>query len=264
MLLPEEENKIVRIANPIGEEISCMRTSLAHSLFQNIAYNLSVGNKDLRMFECGRTYKAISLPLDQLPVEKNVLAIAVCEDGFDFFNLKAQVENLINMTSCEVKIQRSTKTFLHPGVSADYMCGDKIVASFGLVHPVVSKNYDLPESLYYAEIDTEYLASLPVKGYNVNAISKFPIVDRDLAVVVDEEISCGDLIDSIKSSCGKLCYEVSLFDIYRSEALGTNKKSMAFNIRLSDMDKTLTEEDVSAVMKKVLKALSFKFGAVLR
>lgn len=264
LLLDEEENKVVRIKNPIGEEISCMRTSLAHSLFQNIAYNLSVGNKDLRFFECGRTYKAKQLPMEELPTENNVLAIAVCEDKYDFFMLKGMVEQLLNMTSCEVQIQRSTKPFLHPGISAEFVCGGKVVACFGKVHPVVVKNYDLPQNIFYAELDTDYLATLPEKRYNVKPISKFPIVDRDLAVVVDEEISCGDLVASIKSSCGKLYYDVSLFDVYRSEALGVGKKSMAFNIKLSDLEKTLTEEDVFAVMKKVLKALTFKFGATLR
>ncbi|MBQ8792100.1 MAG: phenylalanine--tRNA ligase subunit beta [Clostridia bacterium] len=264
LMLNEEENKLVRIANPIGEEISCMRTSLAHSLLQNIAYNLSLGNKEIRFFECGRTYKAKKLPLDELPVEKNMLAIAVYEDDYNFFNLKAEVENILNMTSCEGKIVRSNKQFLHPGISADYLCGEEIIASFGKLHPVVCKNYELPENVYYAEINTEFLAELPVKRYNVNAISKFPIVDRDLAVVVDENVTCGELIESIKSSCGKLCYDVSLFDVYRSASLGENKKSMAFNIKLSDIEKTLTDEDVSSVMNRVLKALSYKFGASLR
>ena len=85
-----------------------------------------------------------------------------------------------------------------------------------------------------------------------------------MAVVVDEKVTCGELVESIKSSCGKLYYDVSLFDVYRSEALGVDKKSMAFNIKLSDVEKTLTDEDVAAVMKKVLKALTFKFGAALR
>ena len=105
---------------------------------------------------------------------------------------------------------------------------------------------------------------LDEKQYNCKPISKFPIVDRDLAVVVDESVTCGELEESIKSSCGKLYYDVTLFDVYRSETLGAGKKSMAFNIKLSDLEKTLTEEDVSAVMKKVLKALNYKFGAVLR
>lgn len=264
LLLNDEQNLMVRIANPIGEEISCMRTSLAHSLLQNIAYNLSVGNKDYRCFECGKEYKAKSLPLTELPIEKDMLAIAVYENNYDFYNLKAEVENLLAMTNIKCEIARSTKSYLHPGISADYVCGDEIVASFGKVHPVVCKNYDLPENVFYAEINTGLLSKLDEKKYLVKPISKYPIVERDLAVVVDESVTCGELEESIKSSCGKLYYDVVLFDVYRSEALGAEKKSMAFNIKLSDLEKTLTEEDVSAVMKKVLKALTYKFGAVLR
>ena len=103
-----------------------------------------------------------------------------------------------------------------------------------------------------------------MKKYVVKPISKYPIVERDLAVVVDESILTGDLISSIKSACGKLFYDVSLFDIYRNQSLGENKKSMAFNIKLSDLEKTLTDEEVSQVMNKVLKSLSYRFGAVLR
>lgn len=264
LLLSEDENKIVKISNPISEDISCMRTSLAHSLFQNVNYNLSVGNKSLKIFECGRTYKAKSLPLSELPVERNMLAIAVCEDKYDFFNLKAVVENLLIETSADYKINVSKVSFLHPGVSADIVLGDKIIGSFGKIHPIVAKNYDIPTNVLYAELDTEYLATMPAKKIMVKPISKYPIVDRDLAIIVDEKVTVDELLASIKSSCGKLYYNVSLFDIYRNASLGENKKSLAFNIKLSDMDKTLTDEEVNGVMKKVLKSLQYKHGANLR
>ncbi len=264
LLLSDEENKLVRIANPISEDISCMRTSLAHSLFQNLYYNLSVGNKKIRIFECGRVYKAKGLPVEELPIERDMLGICVNDDEFDFFDLKGVIENLLNMTSLEYKIVRSSKPFLHPGVSADIVCGDKVVGSFGKVHPTVIKNYDLPSNVFYGEFDTKYLSELPVEVRAFKAISKYPIVERDLAVIVDEAVTVEDLLASIKSSCGKLYYNVKLFDIYRSASLGENKKSMAFNIKLSDIEKTLTDEEVAGVMKKVLKALTFKFGAVIR
>ena len=263
-MLSNEEYKLVKISNPISEDISCMRTSLAHSLLQNIAYNLSVGNKNLRIFECGRTYWAKSLPLEDLPEEKNWLSIAVCEKGYDFFDLKGVVEGLLSKTSAKYQIVRSTKKFLHPGVSADIVCGDKVIGSLGKIHPVVGRNYDVSVDIVYAEIDTEFLANLDEKKIVVAPISKYPIVERDIAVVVDETVAVGDVLHSIKSSCGKLYYDCSLFDIYRSEILGENKKSLAFNIKLSDLEKTLTDEEVNSVMNKVLKSLTYKHGAVLR
>lgn len=237
---------------------------MAHSLLQNIVYNLSVGNKNLRIFECGRTYWAKSLPLEELPIEKNWMAIAVYEKDYDFFDLKGVIEGLLAKTSAKYTLVRSSKKFLHPGVSADIVCNGQIIGSFGKIHPVVGRNYDAPADIVYAEIDTEFLANLEEKKITVKPISKYPIVDRDIAIVVDEKVTTSELLESIKSSCGKLYYSSSLFDIYRSQSLGDNKKSMAFNIKLSDLEKTLTDEEVNAVINKVLKALAYKHGAVLR
>ncbi len=255
---------LIRIANPISEDISCMRTSLAQSLFTNIAYNLSVGNKNLRMFECGRIYLTDKLPLDKLPTEKNMIALATCEEGFDFFNMKGILEGLLEKTSLSYQLERSKEPYLHPGISADIIADNKKIGSFGQIHPSVAKNYGLPNNVIYAEIDDDYLASLPTKKIVAKAISKYPIVERDLAVVVDESVTAQEMLDAIKSACGNLYYSSEIFDIYRSDAIGENKKSMAFNVKLSDMNKTLTDEEVNKIMQKILKAFTYKFGAVLR
>lgn len=263
--LKDERRNLVKIANPLSEDISCLRTSLAHSLLLNLSYNLSVGNKNLKLFECGRIYIAKELPIKELPVEKDMIGMVVCSDGFDFFNLKGIVENIVNKTSLEYHLERSSEQYLHPGVSADILDKDgNRVGSFGKIHPAVLQAYDLNGNVYYAEIDTGYLAKLPIKKYQVNPISKYPVVERDLAVVVEENICVGDLLDTIKSSCGRLFYDVNIFDIYRNESLGVNKKSVAFNIKLSDINKTLTDEEVSGVINKILKAFTYKHGAVLR
>ena len=95
-------------------------------------------------------------------------------------------------------------------------------------------------------------------------VPKYPVVERDLAVVVAEEVTAGQLLDAIKSACGKLFYGVKLFDIYRSQTLGENLKSMAFNIKLSDDSKTLKEDEVNAVINKVIKSLGFRYNAKIR
>lgn len=260
--IADERANMVKIANPLGEELSCMRPSLAHSLFENVAYNLSVGNKELKIFECGRTYQAQGE--NELAIERDSLGICVLQNGYDFFMLKGVILSLINRVSGNVKIQRSAQPYLHPGVSADIFIDDKNVGHFGKVHPVVAEKYMLPHDVYYGEIDTGYLSTLPIKKYNVKPISKYPIVERDVAVVVDESVQIGDMLDAIKSACGKLYYEAKLFDIYRSQAVGENKKSVAFNVKLWSNDKTLTEEEVAGVMKKITKSLAFRFGAALR
>lgn len=260
----DERANLVKIANPISEDTSCMRSSLAHSLLQNLNYNLSVGNSNIKIFECGREYIAKENPIKNQPIENNMLAICVNYKGYDFFNLKGVIEILLNKTSAKYELVRSNEPYLHPGVSADIICNGEKIGSFGKIHPVVAKNYEVPSDTYFGEINSEFLASLPVKVNVVKPISKYPIVERDLAVIVDEEKTVGECLDIIKSSCGKLFYDASLFDIYRNNSLGENKKSLAFNIKLSNSDKTLTDEEVNGAMKKILKALQFRIGATLR
>ena len=264
LLLNDIRKNLIRIANPISDDISCMRTSMAHSMLSNIAYNISVGNRDIKIFECGRVYLTNTLPLTELPTEKNMIAIATLENKFDFYCMKGIIELLLDKTSLQYTIERSTQPFLHPGISADIIAEGKVIGSFGQIHPIVAKNYDLHDNVFYAEIDDDYLASLPAKKIEAKEISKYPIVERDLAVVVDENVTAKEMLETIKSSCGKLFYKVNIFDIYRNKNLGENKKSIAFNVKLSDMNKTLTDEEVNKVIQKILKSFEYKYGAVLR
>lgn len=265
LMINDERKNVIKLANPISDDLSTVRTVMAHALLLDIHYNLSVGNKNLRFFEVGRVYQPKALPLTELPVENNRLSIAVCEEGYDFFDLKNVIENLLVSFPLDYKLERSTEPYLHSGVSADIIASDgKKVGWFGKVNKKVLKNYDIAEDVYYAELDTDYLSQLPEKTYATKEISKFPIVERDIAVVVDEKVTNGELISAIKSACGKHFVECELFDIYRSESLGVNKKSLAYKIRLVSEEKTLTADEINSIIKKVLKSLEFRFGAKLR
>ena len=263
LLLTDERSCPIKISNPLGENFAYMRTTMLSSLLQTATYNLSVGNKEMRLFECGKVYLSDEQPLVNLPNEINMTAMFVSEDGFDFFMLKNIIENLLSAKG-EITISRSNEPYLHPGISADVYVGEQKVGHFGKLHPSVIKNYELPSNSYYAELNSSVLTQIKDKKIELKQVSKYPNVARDLAVVVDENVEAGQMLESIKSSCGKLYFDSSLFDVYRSEALGENKKSLAFNIVLSDENKTLTDDDIGKVMKKVLKALEYKFGAVLR
>ena len=265
LMITDERKNIIRLANPISDDLSTVRTVMAHALLLDIHYNLSVGNKNLRFFEVGKVYQPKSLPLTELPNEKNRLSIAVCEEGYDFFDLKNVIENLLVSFPLEYKLERSQEPYLHSGVSADIIASDgSKIGWFGKVHKKVLKNYDIGEDVYYAELDTDYLSNLPEKTYATKEISKFPIVERDIAVVVDEKVTNGELITAIKSACGKYFSECELFDIYRSESLGKDKKSLAYKIRLVSEEKTLTADEINGIIKKVLKSLEFRFDAKLR
>lgn len=263
LMLSDERANPIKISNPLGENFAYMRTTMLSSMLQTATYNLSVGNKEMRLFECGKVYLSKGDNLKNLANEPNMLAMLVSEDGFDFFNFKNVIENLLGAYG-EVKLERSKEPYLHPGISADIFVAGQKVGYFGKLHPSVIRSYELPANSYYGEICTSLLISLPEKKIELKQVSKFPNVARDLAVVVDEEVEAGAMVDAIKSACGNLYFDCSLFDVYRSDALGKGKKSLAFNIILSDLNKTLTDEEIARVMNKVLKALSYRFGAVLR
>lgn len=263
LLINDNRRFLIKIANPVGEEIGYMRSCMAHSMLSTLAYNQSVGNRKLSLFECGRTYEAGSLPLVDRPNETNWLSFASTE--MEFSGFKAVVEAAIGETGVKYSVVRSSQPFLHPGVSADLVTSEgEVFASFGRIHPLVAKNYELPKTVVYGQINVDKLIQYSDKKYIVKPISKYPITERDIAVVVKENISNADLMSAIKSACGKVFYDVKLFDVYRSQALGEGLKSMAYNIRLSDENKTLTDEEVTEVIAKVLKALKFRYGASLR
>lgn len=254
---------MVRIANPISDEVSCLRTTMAHAMLSSLSYNFSVGNKQVNLFEAGRTYLPKQLPMTELPIETNWISLGSLDMPFREF--KGVIEAALAETGLHYKLVRSSEKYLHPGVSADIVDESGVIyGTFGQIHPLVAKNYDLPKTAMYGELNTDKLIPFMDKVFAVKPVSKFPIVERDIAVIVKEEIANADLMAAIKSACGKIFYDVKLFDIYRSSALGEGMKSLAYNIKLSDSEKTLTDQEVTDVIGKVLKALKFRYGATLR
>ena len=267
-LLIDETNHLynmIKIANPISEDIGYLRTTMANSMFNTVAYNLSHKNDEFRLFEVGRVYLPKQLPLTELPDEINILSFcSVCKRD-DFFVFKGVVENLLRDFDISYDLVYSSKCYLHKGISADIIDKKtgKCIGSFGKVHPKVAENFDISPNTYYGELNLDFLSSCQEKKHSVQPISKYPYVDRDLAIVCDEDVTVKQILDCVKKSCGKLYYSAKVFDIYRSSELN-NKKSVAFSFRLESKDKTLTDDEINQVVHKILKDLEFKLKAVLR
>ena len=262
----ERENEVVRIANPLSDELGVLRISLAHNMFANIDYNAKRNNKDFRIFESGRTFHAKSQPIVELPIEKNMIAFASVNENDDFFVFKGIVENMLEKFSLKFELNYSTAPFLHPGISADLTEKEtgKLIARFGKINPKTAKEYEISDKTFYGELYCDELISLPEKTFAVKRISKFPIVERDLAIVVDENITVGSLEEIIKQCCGKTYNDVKVFDIYRNKEQLGNKKSIAFRIKLISDEKTLSEEDINKVINKIIRRTGDLFGATLR
>lgn len=268
LLIPQTapEYNMIKIANPISEDLGFVRTSMANSMFTTVARNLSRKNSNFRLCEVGRVYLPKALPLTELPIETNMLSFCSVNSKDDFFVLKGIVENLLRDFDLEYNLEYSAKSYLHPGISADIIDTktNTVVGSFGKVHPKVCKNFELVNNVLYGELNLDYLSTLEERKHSVKMLSKFPAVDRDLAIVCNEDITIKQILDSVKKSCGALYHSSNVFDIYRSETLGENKKSIAFSFKLVSYDKTLTDEEINQTVNKILKDLKYKCGAELR
>ena len=263
----DELREAINILNPLGEALSIMRTTLAHSMLETLAYNKTHFNKQAKLFEVAKIYLPKSLPLDELPNEIETLSIGMYGEGIDFYSAKYAVEELLRALNRDAKYVRSSRPFLHPGRSADIIVDGNAVGFVGEVHPDVQYTYGIDNyRVYIAEIDLDaiYNEKSFDEKRNVKPFSKFPTVDRDLAVVVDDKYLAGDLVAAVKDAKIKYLTDIKVFDVYKSEQIGDGKKSVALNFSFVSLDRTLTDEDINAEMAKILSALKRKVGAKIR
>lgn len=261
-----EQYKFIKLLNPLGEDLAVMRTSLLPSAVRAACYNLNRKNYDGRLFEFAKVYNPEKLPLDKLPNEKQVLSFVVFGENEDFFTAKGVVEGILDnyCNGVEVEYKPSTVKCMHPTRSADIIVGGNLVGYVGQIHPSVMEKLDIDKPVYGAEIYYDVLSEIFNDKIVVKQISKYPTIERDLAIVLSDDILCADVIKTIKEVGGEYLDNVSLFDIYQGEQIGKNKKSMAFNLIFVSYDRTLNVEEIDGVMKNILNALVEKLNAELR
>ncbi len=264
--LEKNEQTLIKILNPIGEDMSVMRTSLLPSIVRAVCNNLNRKNFDGRLFELAKVYNAEKLPLEKLPNESSVLSFALFGENEDFFTAKGVVEGILNSFCCGVKVSYVPSEFksLHPTRSANVMINGKVVGYFGQLHPVLCGKLDIDKPVFAGEIYYDVLTNYFEPKIVFKPISKFPSIERDIAIIVDDSVSCGEIMDVIKQSAGKNLESLKLFDIYKGDQVGEGKKSMAFNLLFVALDRTLNVEEVDDVIKKILKRLKERFNADLR
>lgn len=252
----------VTILNPLGDEYSTMRTQLVTGMLTVLGTNYARKNRGVCLFELNKIFLPKSLPLTEQPEEKPMLSIGFYDKG-DFFTMKGLVEAVVGMFAPRMTTERANEPYLHPGRSAITLFNGTKLATYGEVHPEVAAAYGIDTRCYVAEIDLEALYAMPARKTVYKPLPKFPAVTRDLALVCDEDISVGQLQQAITSGAGRILEKVELFDIYRSEQIGQNRKSVAFSLTLRAEDRTLNDAEIETVMEKVFKKLSAT-GATLR
>lgn len=256
----------IKLKNPLGEALSVMRTTLAHSMIETLVYNVTHFNKSARLFEIANVYLPKSLPLEELPIEESRLCIGEYGDGADYFELKGAIEQVFRALHIDVKYARANKPFLHPGRSAEIFVDDKCVGYLGELHPDVQKNYGVDNTrIYVAEISVDGIFNKnSLEKSKCKPFGKFPNIERDLAVVVDDGVLAQDIVDAVQSAKIKFLQDVKVFDEYKSEQIGKNKKSVAMSFTFSSLERTLTDDEIAAEMAKILSALKRKVGAKIR
>lgn len=264
----ELKRTAIQIKNPLSEEYKLMRPSTIPSMMQILANNANKKNQDVRIFDISRNYKNINGKIEkgEVPLQENILTIGMYGKNIDFYVLKGIVENILESTYInryDIEKEKENKSY-HPGRCANMKVGKDVIATLGEVHPIVLENYDIEKRVYLAEINVTKLEKYSRNNKKYVEVPKFPAVERDIAVIVDEEIEVGQIEKIIIKKGKKLLEQVQLFDIYRDEKLGQNKKSIAYSLIFRDPKKTLSDEEINTTMDNIIKELDKTLNAKLR
>jgi phenylalanyl-tRNA synthetase beta chain len=255
-------NSVV-ISNPLGEDTSVMRTTSLPSMMEVITRNYNFNNENVRLFEIATVY--IPTTPDKLPNENKVLSIGMYGDC-DFYTLKGVCENILTLAdikNIEYKAL-STDPSYHPGRCAVIYAGEKVIGTFGQVHPLALANYGVDTPVYAAELDFDMIFDMMNGQKLYTPLPKFPATTRDFSFVCDESLEVGTIQATMSRAGGKLVESVSLFDIYRGHQVGENKKSVSLRVVLRANDRTLTVEEADKVAGKILTTLEKELGLTLR
>ena len=267
LLLPEDarERQAIVISNPLGEDFSIMRTTSLNGMLTSLATNYNRRNKNVRLYEMGNIYLPKSLPLTELPDERMQFTLGMYGDG-DFFSMKGIVEEFLDKIGMHLKETydpNAGKSFLHPGRQANIIYDGTVIGYLGEVHPTVAATYGIGERAYVAVLDMPSIVPMATFDRKYEGIAKFPAVTRDISMVVPKNVLVGQIEEVIAVRGGQILENYELFDIYEGSQIKGGYKSVAYSLTFRAKDRTLTDTEISASMKKILNGLE-TLGAELR
>lgn len=253
----------VRITNPLGEDTSVMRTTTIGSMMDILSHNYHHRNAEAKLFEIGKTY--VPTAAGQLPDEPEVIMLGMY-GGVDFYHIKGICEALFeNMHIQDVKYTAvSDNPMFHPGRTAQMTVNGQYLGIIGQIHPEVCKNYEIDTPCYVGEINFDALLGNIDGEIKYKQLPRFPAVTRDIAVLVDKTAAVADIEEIVVKNAGKYLDTLKLFDVYTGERISQEKKSVAYAISFRAQDRSLTSEEVSKIMDKIIRNLETSLGAQLR
>lgn len=258
----------IRLINPIASQMSVMRSTLLGGLLDTLSHNLKRKQNRVRVFEMARVFHKTAADELEQPEKLAGLAYgsrfaeqwAYQAEKVDFFDVKADIEVLFSPR--KLTFRRAAHPALHPGRCAEVLLDDKVVGIVGELHPQWVQKYDLVAAPIYFELDLQPL--LARQTVQAQAVSRFPAVRRDLALLVAETVEVEALATSLRAAASKLVTEIALFDVYRGKGVEEGKKSLAFKVLMQDTARTLTDAEVDSVMQDLIAAAANSHAAQLR
>ena len=261
----------IRLDNPISSEMSDMRVSLWPGLIGVLRQNLSRQQERVWIYESGLKFFMRDGEICQVPCIAGLIAGPRLPEQWsakgqesDFFDLKGDLEAVLSLTGAaeQFRFIPDTHPALHPGKSARICRGNLEVGWIGALHPAHASRFDISINSYLFEIETDIGLESLIPEYE--EISRYPVVRRDLAVLVEERISSESLIKEVLEGGGELLREVRIFDVYRGDRIDSGLKSIAFGLILQDSSRTLTDGDVEGVVQAVISRLERTLKARIR
>lgn len=262
---PEDakERHAIRLINPINAELSLMRTTLASEMLYAISRNQKKGILEGRIFELGNIFIPKELPLTEYPDERETLCVGIFGENESFFTLKGLAELVAETLNITFSYAPAKKTFLHPYQTAEVICEGETVGYLGKLSYEIQDELDMRVPAYVMELDLRVLSKWYGKERKFVPLPKFAEEKRDLAFVVDKQVTCEQMVNGIKEACDYVT-EVTLFDVYEGIQLPMNKKSMAFSVVFTPREEELNAKVMEGLMEQILTQMKEKLDATLR
>lgn len=265
------ESQLLAIANPLSEELAVMRPLALPGLLQAAQHNVARGAEAVRMFEIGAVYAGTA----EQPLEHTAVALLLCgsataeswredAEAADFYALKGVIEAVCDYAGAEAvfdSIDAEAHPYVIPGRAARLTVGEAELGWIGELHPLVAKQFDLPETVV-AELSLQALAAQLPEPVTYEQISTFPPAREDIAIVVDAGRLASDVLEVVRGAAGALLTGAEVFDVYEGEQVGEGKKSLAVRLTYSAPDRTLTDDEVTAARAKITQQLESIGGAL--
>lgn len=262
----------IRLANPIASQMGVMRTSLIGGLVGTLVANRKRQTERVRAFEVGRCFlrdaAAGIVSGFRQPLRLAALAAGGADPEqwgeaarkVDFYDLKGDLEALFGGRT--LRFEKTNHPALHPGRSASVILDDLPIGVLGELHPLWVQKYELGTAPVAFEIELDALLAVPMPAYE--ALSRFPSVTRDIALVVGLEQPLQPLLDAMRGVAAASVRGIELFDVFHGKGLPEGKKSLAFRVVMQDTERTLADEEIDAAMARLVEAAGKEFGATLR